>query len=141
MIAGVHSAPISRETVQKESSTTLETVRANLVALSSCATSSCDCYRTVAELRVATADKLKEAIVDLERIVTELKRERDRLSRAIAALAESDSSGVASNMRVAPLRNGTQNGKGQGLHLTPAGRKRLSEAMKKRWADRRKKGS
>jgi hypothetical protein len=25
--------------------------------------------------------------------------------------------------------------------LTPAGRKRLSEAMKKRWADRRKKGS
>ena len=25
--------------------------------------------------------------------------------------------------------------------LTPAGRKRLSEAMKKRWADRKKKGS
>ena len=79
--------------------------------------------------------------MDLERIVTELKRERDRLSRAIAALAESDTSGVASNMRVARPRNATHNGKGPGRHLTPAGRKRLSEAMKKRWADRRKKGS
>jgi hypothetical protein len=79
--------------------------------------------------------------VDLERIVTDLKRERDRLNRAIAALAESDSSGVRLDMRVAPVRDAMQNGKGQGRHLTPAGRKRLSEAMKKRWADRRKKGS
>jgi hypothetical protein len=79
--------------------------------------------------------------VDLASIVTELKRERDRLSRAIAALEESDSSGVASNTRVAAPMNATHNGTGQGRHLTPAGRKRLSEAMKKRWADRRKKGS
>jgi hypothetical protein len=38
--------------------------------------------------------------MDLASIVRELKRERDRLSRAIAALEESDSSGVAANMRV-----------------------------------------
>jgi len=79
--------------------------------------------------------------VNLDRIVTELTRERDRLNRAIAALMESDSPRVTSKIRVAPLRNATKNGNGQGRHLTPAGRKRLSEAMKKRWADRRKKSS
>jgi hypothetical protein len=79
--------------------------------------------------------------VDLAGIVVELKRERDRLNRAIAALEESDSSGIAVNMRVVAPMKASHNGKEQGRHLTPAGRKRLSEAMKKRWADRRKKGS
>jgi hypothetical protein len=79
--------------------------------------------------------------VDLASIVTELKQKRDRLNRAIAALEESDSSGLVPKRRVAAPVNATHNGKGPGRNLTPAGRKRLSEAMKKRWADRRKKGS
>jgi len=70
------------------------------------------------------------------------KRERERLHRAIAALKGLDSSSaVPSNERVAARMTFTQNEKGPGPHLTPAGRKRLSEAMKQRWADRRKKGS
>jgi hypothetical protein len=78
--------------------------------------------------------------VNMETIVTELKRERDRLNRAIAALEESDS-GVASSKRMAVLPHAAPNGKGQGRHLTPARRRRLSEMMKKRWAERRKKNS
>jgi hypothetical protein len=64
-------------------------------------------------------------------ILSELKKERDRLDRAIAAL----DGGVVHS-------NGTSTGaqKRRGSRLTPAGRKRLSEMMKKRWAERRKKG-
>jgi hypothetical protein len=78
--------------------------------------------------------------VNVQTILTELKRERDRLNRAIAALEESDSS-VASSKRVTVVSNATTNGKGQGRNLTAAGRKHLSEVMKKRWAERRKKTS
>jgi hypothetical protein len=78
--------------------------------------------------------------VHLETIVTELKRERDRLNRAIAALEESNSS-VASSKRRAVLTDATPNGKEQGRQLTPAGRKRLSVMMKRRWVEHRKKNS
>ena len=78
--------------------------------------------------------------MNVQTILTELKRERDRLNRAIAALEESDSS-VASSKRVTVVSNATTNGKGQGSNLTAAGRKHLSEVMKKRWAERRKKTS
>jgi Spy/CpxP family protein refolding chaperone len=74
--------------------------------------------------------------LDIERIVAELKKERDRLDQAIAALdglSATRRTTVASN-RVAPIKK-----KGGGL--TPEGRKRLSEMMKKRWAERRKKSS
>ena len=68
--------------------------------------------------------------MDIAGIVTQLKKERDRLDRAIAAL----DGGVSHS-------NGTSAGaqKRRGSRLTPAGRKRLSEMMKKRWAERRKK--
>jgi hypothetical protein len=55
------------------------------------------------------------------------------------ALEESDSAVNRSSGRGSTQMSATQNGKGPGRHLTPAGRKRLSEAMKKRWAERRKK--
>jgi hypothetical protein len=67
--------------------------------------------------------------MDLARIVGELKKERERLDRAIAALGgaitgeKSSSSGVRKRGR-----------------MTPAMRKRLSLAMKRRWAESRKKG-
>ena len=81
----------------------------------------------------------QEVDLDFERIVKDLKRERDRLNRAIAVLEESPSSDGGAKRAVTPV-NAIQNGKGQGRNLTPAGRKRLSEAMKKRWAERRRKG-
>jgi hypothetical protein len=82
----------------------------------------------------------RSKFVNLQVILTELKRERDRLTRAIAALEELDSS-VAPSKRVTVASKATSNGKGQGRNLTAAGRKRLSEMMKKRWAERRKKTS
>jgi hypothetical protein len=73
--------------------------------------------------------------LDLDRIVADLKRERDRLSRAIAELEGSNSSRAVSPGAASRAR--TKGKKRAGL--TPEGRKRLSLAMKKRWAERRKK--
>jgi hypothetical protein len=80
--------------------------------------------------------------MNLDSIVADLKRERDRLSRAIEALEETSSRTSARKPRalsVVASTNGS-GAKGPGRHLTPAGRKRLSEMMKKRWAERRRKG-
>jgi hypothetical protein len=61
--------------------------------------------------------------MDRASILQALKQERDRLSAAIAAL-EGGSTGNAG-------KRGDRKG------ITPEGRRRLSEAMKKRWAARR----
>ena len=70
--------------------------------------------------------------MDLVRILAELKSERDRIDRAISLLAAVGAAehGAARGSRavVSPKKGG----------LTPAGRERLSEAMKKRWAERKK---
>ena len=78
--------------------------------------------------------------MDLERIIADLKQEIDRLSRAIAALEESNSPRAAKTTSVAKPRPPALKGKKRG-GLTPEGRRRLSLAMKKRWAKRRTKGS
>jgi len=77
--------------------------------------------------------------VNLDSILTELKRERDRLSRAIAALEDSNSRAPISRKAVDHVANNSNQQKRRGL--TPAGRRRLSLLMKKRWAERRKKMS
>jgi hypothetical protein len=71
--------------------------------------------------------------LDLEKIVAELEEERERLGQAIAILKQSNSTANA------PKTAGG-NGRGSAVRrgLTPAGRKRLSELMKKRWAERRR---
>jgi hypothetical protein len=86
-------------------------------------------------------------IMSVDRIVEELKQERARLERAIAALAEPSSpKGVVRKVRGTtqqpaatqqPVASPTTKRGG----MTPEGRKRLSLAMKKRWAERRKKSS
>ena len=77
--------------------------------------------------------------MDTQLIVKELKRERDRLNKAIAALEESE---VAPATRIAsPVAHSPAPHPEKSDRLTPEGRKRLSEMMKKRWADKRKKGS
>jgi hypothetical protein len=76
--------------------------------------------------------------VDTQRIVSELKAERNRLDRAIPAL-DGASTGRAIPAKTEPSRKGaSSSGK---HHLTAAGRKRLSILMKKRWAEKRKKSS
>ena len=78
--------------------------------------------------------------MDLERIVAELKQERTRLSRAIAELEGTNSSRAVRKTSVA-ARHSPATGDKRGKGLTPEGRRRLSLAMKRRWAERKKKGS
>ena len=75
--------------------------------------------------------------LDLQRIISELERERDRLTQAIDLLKGNNSASVGRQTTV--NRHDGTSVKASRLGLTPAGRKRLSEAMKKRWAERRKK--
>jgi hypothetical protein len=73
--------------------------------------------------------------MNLVQIVAELKKERDDLNRAIAALEGIEKrqpqvmqiSGKPSNVKSFKKRKG----------ISAAGRKRISEAMKKRWQERR----
>jgi len=76
--------------------------------------------------------------LDIQNIVTELKRERERLSNAISALEGSPAKSAPS---VTGNHQKTAGNNHHGSRLTAAGRKRLSELMKKRWAERRKKAS
>jgi len=71
--------------------------------------------------------------LDIHRILAELKAERDRIEQAIAAIG---------NIGAPRARRGRPPGKSTGKRrkhrLTPEGRRRLSEMMRKRWAERRK---
>jgi hypothetical protein len=80
--------------------------------------------------------------LDTEKLLAELKTEKERLDRAIAALEEtgSRSPGIRRLSLTRPLTStNAKPPKQTGRQLTPEGRKRLSESMKKRWAERRKK--
>jgi len=80
--------------------------------------------------------------MNIVEILRQLKAERERLTKAIEALEgiEFGNESVAGkhSIRTSPKPTAA---KGQGNGLTPAGRKRLSELMKKRWADKRKKAA
>ena len=78
--------------------------------------------------------------MDLQKIVTDLSGERNRLDRAIAALERLSQPAHPRGRRpkgkqATPAASRNRGG------ITPAGRKRLSEMMKKRWAERKKKAA
>ena len=77
--------------------------------------------------------------MDIHAIIKELKRERDRLDKAIAALDETDS--APAPQMSSPAAKVSPPSTGRGHHLTPEGRKRLSDNLKKRWAEKRKQSS
>jgi hypothetical protein len=80
--------------------------------------------------------------LDTQKIVADLKTEKERLDRAIAALEETGVRSAAVRRRnlTTPLTSAdAKPAKQTGRQLTAEGRKRLSESMKKRWAERRKK--
>ena len=82
--------------------------------------------------RILTVPAIKqEAKLDLNSIITELKTERDRIGRAIAALLEDAKTAVSGTVRRAGALKRRRGG------ITAAGRRRLSQAMKRRWAERR----
>jgi hypothetical protein len=69
--------------------------------------------------------------LDVSRILDELRRERTRIDDAIAALEKVATPGARG-------RKGRTAGRPRRRRLTPEGRKRLSEMMKKRWAERKR---
>jgi hypothetical protein len=77
--------------------------------------------------------------LDIQAIVKELKRERDRLNTAIEALEGTDL--PPTPRKASPVANVPAPAPKKRRRLTPQGRKRLSDLMKKRWAERRKKAS
>jgi hypothetical protein len=72
--------------------------------------------------------------LNLEQILSELRSERDRLGRAISSLLEG--AGLTTPSGTPGKRGPAKVGKRRGM--SAAGRKRISEAMKARWAARKK---
>jgi hypothetical protein len=68
--------------------------------------------------------------VDIERIVNELRIERDRIERAIAALESGAGTGP---------KNGRRGFGRRRRHMSAAARRKISIMMKKRWAERKRK--
>jgi hypothetical protein len=78
--------------------------------------------------------------LEIDKIVADLMKERDRLVSAIAALVGVGSTTTGKRRGRKPGRKAAPKiGKRRG-GISKEGRKRLSEMMKKRWAERRKKG-
>jgi hypothetical protein len=75
--------------------------------------------------------KQKRRNVETAAIIAELEAERDRLNIAINALQ-------GSTRRRGKGRIAASPNNGRKRHLSAAARKRISEAMKKRWAARRR---
>ena len=78
--------------------------------------------------------------MDIQNIVADLKRERDRLNSAIAALE-----GAGPRRRGRPAGSGAGSssapkGRRPRRHMSASARKRISEMMKQRWAERKRKG-
>ncbi len=76
--------------------------------------------------------------MNIPQILTSLRAERDRINKAIAALEGLD--GAAPTTQPGRATTSTKGFRKKKGGLTAAGRRRLSENMKKRWAERRKKG-
>jgi hypothetical protein len=74
--------------------------------------------------------------LNFDTIVAELKREQDRIGRAINALLEG--AGLTGPSKQSARKSAASK---RGGGITPAGRKRLAAAMKARWAARKAKSA
>lgn len=76
--------------------------------------------------------------MDIQNILAQLKRERERLDAAIAALE-----GSGPRRRGRPAGSGASSSSASARrprrHMSAAARKRISEMMKRRWAERKRK--
>ena len=68
--------------------------------------------------------------MDTQQIISELESERDRLEQAISALRGS----MNGSRGIAAVGNGRRGRR----HLSAAAKRRISEMMKKRWAERKR---
>ena len=74
--------------------------------------------------------------MDIQNVLADLKREKARLEAAIEALE-----GLGSGRKRGPGRpagSGKATGGTKRRHMSAAARRRISEMMKKRWAERKK---
>lgn len=79
--------------------------------------------------------------MDIKSVLTQLEMERDRVNQAIAALQQLQGISTAPR-RGRPPKNPQNIGliaSPKKRTMSPAARKRISEMMKKRWAERRRK--
>ena len=74
--------------------------------------------------------------MEVKQIIVELDREISRLKEARALLAGERSKGRRAS--TSATKASTNRGRRGKRNLTPEGRKRISEALKRRWAERRK---
>lgn len=75
--------------------------------------------------------------MDVSRIISEIDAEISRLQQARSALTEIGSSGTVAPRRGRPKGSVNKTSAKRKRNLTPEGRKRIAEAMKRRWAERR----
>jgi hypothetical protein len=98
------------------------------------------CRRTAVRSQRLNDCKLAEERIkmDTARIVRDLDAEIARLTSARNLLAGTSNSQATRRVKFGPTKRAKAK---PGGHLTAAGRKRLSELMKKRWAERKKKAA
>ena len=77
--------------------------------------------------------------MDFQQILSDLNHQRDRLDQAIAALEGLGSRMAGRRGRPPGAKSAKPAPAGKSGGITAAGRRRLSEMMKKRWAERKKK--
>jgi hypothetical protein len=75
--------------------------------------------------------------MDLEKVLSDLMAEKDRIVRAIVALTGIGSASASKKTKTTRVRKPGRRRDG----ITPEGRRRLSLAMKRRWAERKRKRS
>ncbi len=79
--------------------------------------------------------------MDFGKIIIQLRAERNRVDQAIAALEALDTPNTNHHFRNTGKHAGTQSAEyhSSGSRMSLAARKRMSEMMKQRWAERKKK--
>lgn len=75
--------------------------------------------------------------MDVSRILSEIDAEIARLQQARSALTAISASGTVAPKRGRPKGSVNKAKPSRKRNLTPEGRKRIADAMKRRWAERR----
>lgn len=77
--------------------------------------------------------------MDIKRMLADLTAERDRIEKAITALQDLDRSPSANSTptRQTPAKTAAKSA-GRKRHMSAAARKRISDMMRQRWAERKK---
>jgi hypothetical protein len=87
------------------------------------------------DLLVSSSLLQGDSVNDIAKAISELERQRATIDRAIAALREVE--GIAPAASTTPVRASRSGSKPVKRQMSAEGRRRISEAAKKRWAQKR----